>query len=65
MHYYECADCGLGYEADKPDGQEGEHVYCQACWDEITSSCAGEYYAPECDFEPDLIGSQWYWEDLP
>ena len=64
MPEYECTDCGLTYQAEKPDGQAGEDVLCLACWE-----TEGEplYEQPESaeDFEPDLIGSQWYHEDLP
>ncbi len=62
MPEFECGDCGLVYQSEHPDSPAGEAVLCTACWEND-----GETWveAPDPDFEPDLIGSQWYHEDLP
>ncbi len=64
MNRYECVDCGLEYQAEKPDSPADEDILCLACWESDSDRL---YEAPmaEDDFEPDLIGSQWYHEDLP
>ncbi len=66
MPEYECVDCGLTYQAEKPDGQINQEVLCQACWEEARNArFEAAEQQEEADFEPDLIGSQWYHEDLP
>ncbi len=63
MPEYECIDCGLTYQAEQPDSPAGEEVLCLACWEEGAPRLYEQQ--EEADFEPDLIGNQWYHEDLP